>query len=44
MDIIEKFQTYIKIISDRQLNDNDAVTLNQIFETVIKDENRNTRV
>jgi hypothetical protein len=44
MDIIEKFQSYIEIVSDRQLNDKDAVTLNQIFETVIKDENRNTHV
>ena len=44
MDIIEKFHTYKETISDRQLNDKDAVTPNKIFETVIKNENHNTHV
>jgi hypothetical protein len=41
MDIIEKFHTYKETISDRQLNDKDAVTPNKIFETVIKNETLN---
>jgi len=36
MDIIEKYHAYKETISDRQLNDKDAVTPNKIFETVIK--------
>jgi hypothetical protein len=44
MGIIEKFQTYKETLSDRQLNDKDAVTPNKIFETVIKNENHNTHV
>jgi hypothetical protein len=33
MDIIEKYHAYKETISDRQLNDKDAVTPNKIFET-----------